>query len=93
MTIDLGLQGAAEPVAPVPEQDDTSRLTFDTRHRVLSPETLVADTEPASLQVMKQKLSKKCFAMCLHRCSLSLYNFELVWCQSNLVVRIICKIS
>ena len=37
VTIDLGLQGAAEPVAPVPEQDDTSRLTFDTRHQVLSP--------------------------------------------------------
>ncbi len=51
MTIDLGLQGPPEPAAAAPEQDDTSRLTFDTRHRVLSPETLVADTEPASLQV------------------------------------------
>ena len=42
MTVSFDMQG---------DVDDTSRLTIDTRHRVMSPETLTAATEPSSVQV------------------------------------------
>ncbi|XP_033642929.1 transmembrane protein 268-like isoform X1 [Asterias rubens] len=41
VTVSFDMQG---------DVDDTSRLTIDTRHRVMSPETLTAATEPSSVQ-------------------------------------------
>ncbi|XP_022084280.1 transmembrane protein 268-like isoform X2 [Acanthaster planci] len=65
VTVSFDLQGGGD-IHEGGDIDDTSRLTIDTRHRVMSPETLTAAAEPSSIQEEAELYLLQCSPAYVH---------------------------